>query len=80
MNEVEKIQKELDKYDISVVEIDEAVKSIRITIRGDWKHSHLATDWVMKNLGYTLDEEIVTEEDGSDWYSSMHYYSKHNNQ
>ena len=78
MNEVDRIQKELDKYDISVREIDESVKSIRITICGDWKHSHLATDWVMKNLGYVRDDEIITEDNESDWYTSMHYYSKPN--
>ena len=44
---------------------------------GDWKHSHARLDYVMKHyLGYTLIKEQVTEEDGSDTYSSVHYYIK----
>lgn len=77
MTEVEKIQKAFDDNDVYVSEIDEAVKSIRLTINwGDWKHSHQAADEIMAELGYVLDDEIVTEENGSDCYSSYHYYSK----
>lgn len=78
MTQVEKIQKALDKEDLSYREIDEnSLGEIRIEISwGDWKHSHAYTDYIMGQLGYKLDEEIVTEEDGSDCYSSIHYYSK----
>ena len=43
---------------------------------GDWKHSHLRIDYLMRQLGYTLVEEEVTEENGDDCYSSNHYYTK----
>jgi hypothetical protein len=42
---------------------------------GDWKHSHGFLDFLMSQLGFTLFKERVTEEDGSDTYSSIHYYS-----
>lgn len=41
---------------------------------GDWKHSHLWLDQLMHAAGYELVEELVTEENGSDCYSSEHYY------
>lgn len=41
---------------------------------GDWKHDHLFLDYIMKNNGYRLKSEVVTEEDGSDCYSSIHLF------
>lgn len=41
---------------------------------GDWKHEHGYADYVMKQNGFTKIKEEVTEEDGSDCYSSNHYY------
>lgn len=46
---------------------------------GDWKHSHMYLDTLMNNLGYIKEDEDVTEEDGSDTYSSIHYYKRVNN-
>ena len=46
---------------------------------GDWKHSHRHLDNLMSNLGYIKDDEELTEEDGSDTYSSIHYYKRVNN-
>jgi len=43
---------------------------------GDWKHEHLACSWVMEELGYYQFNQTVTEEDGSDCYSAIHYYKK----
>ena len=43
---------------------------------GDWKHSHAFLDYIMKQIGYTLFDEQITEEDGSDCYSSVHLYRK----
>lgn len=43
---------------------------------GDWKHSHAYLDTLMKRLGYTKDDETVTEENGSDCYSSDHHFTK----
>lgn len=42
---------------------------------GDWKHDHKFTDDIMEVLGYVLLQEKVTEEDGSDCYSAIHYYT-----
>jgi len=45
---------------------------------GDWKHSHIWCDTLMRYLGYdTACEEEVTEENGSDCYSATHYFVKH---
>lgn len=41
---------------------------------GDWKHEHGYLDYVMSKNGFELVKEDVTEEDGSDCYSSIHTY------
>lgn len=41
---------------------------------GDWKHEHGYADYVMKTKGFKKFHEEVTEEDGDDAYSSIHYY------
>ena len=43
---------------------------------GDWKHEHGAADYLMQLLGYGKIGENLTEEDGSDCYSSTHYFIK----
>lgn len=43
---------------------------------GDWKHDHGYLVELMKHIGYEEYDEIVTEEDGSDCYSSEHYFRK----
>ena len=42
---------------------------------GDWKHSHARLKWLMNELFpcETYKNE-VTEEDGSDCYSAIHYF------
>lgn len=59
----------------SIYFVDDDVVSVSVEW-GDWKHSHGFLDYLMKQLGFTLFKERVTEEDGSDTYSSIHYYSK----
>ena len=44
---------------------------------GDWKHDHLYLDHVMKENGYGLRGERVTESNGSDAYSAIHTYFKY---
>ena len=46
---------------------------------GDWKHDHGYCDYLMKENGYICTDEQVTENDGSDCYSSIHNYEKINN-
>lgn len=49
--------------------------TIRIAIHwGDWKHDHGWCDSLMEHIGYEAFNEIVTEEDGSDTYSSEHIF------
>ena len=44
---------------------------------GDWKHSHLWCDDLMKYLGYVpVCQAVVTDENGSDCYSATHFYKK----
>ena len=48
---------------------------------GDWKHDHLFCDYLvesfLKEKGFTqIDRaENVTDSDGSDCYSAIHYYT-----
>lgn len=42
---------------------------------GDWKHDHGYADYVMKKHGFKKTGENVTEDDGSDCYSSDHFYT-----
>lgn len=41
---------------------------------GDWKHSHAYADYIMTHHGFAKTDEQVTEQDGDDAYSSIHYY------
>lgn len=51
-------------------------ETIAVTIEwGDWKHDHLRAKHLMKQLGFDQLIEIATEEDGSDCYSSIHYFT-----
>ena len=47
---------------------------------GDWKHDHRYLDYVMAELGYSVYKVDVTEEDGSDCYSALHYYRNENSE
>ena len=43
---------------------------------GDWSHDHAYCDHLMKQIGYDCTDEQVTEENGSDTYSAIHFYEK----
>ena len=43
---------------------------------GDWKHSFIWLDTLMEYIGYDFNDEEVTEENGSDCYSAIHYFHK----
>lgn len=55
-----------------------------IGLRGDWKHDHLYLDCIIRDelekkyswMGYSAMtySEVVTEEDGSDYYTADHSY------
>ncbi len=41
---------------------------------GDWKHEHLRTINLIKELGYSYYTSNTIEEDGSDCYSAIHQF------
>ena len=41
---------------------------------GDWKHDHLFLNHIMRENNYFKVNELITEEDGSDTYSSIHTF------
>lgn len=51
------------------------VVSVDITW-GDWKHEHGLCDVLMSYIDYRILNEVLTEENGSDCYSSIHFYYK----
>lgn len=60
---------------------EEIVKTpiYRISISwGDWKHDHGWLDSLMSYIDYEAFNEIVTEENGSDCYSSEHIFVSKN--
>lgn len=92
IEEMNKIFYDLDKYletecDVWINDIwpDSEAESITVLIeRGDWKHDHARLDhyinkWA-EDRGYRISiEEQVTEDDGSDVYSSQHIIHFFNN-
>lgn len=66
----------LNDNDLYVDEIYHNGGFLRISGDGDWKHFHIWLRTLMGYLGYTQVGEEVTEEDGSDWYGSIHTYYK----
>ena len=43
---------------------------------GDWKHEHMACEHMMRKLGYHQVQEVITEDNGTDCYSSEHTFIK----
>lgn len=60
--------------DVSVVENSEGVLRVDLTVSGDWKHDHLATEKLMEQQGFTLLDKQVTEDSDGDWYEAVHKY------
>lgn len=68
---------ESNKLWCGYISYNNANNSVSIEIiDGDWKHDHLRCDFLMRNLDYSKLDEVITEDDGSDVYSSVHYYEK----
>lgn len=73
---IQQIQKLLDEREISG-DVYDRNGGVAVEINyGDWKHDHSRCDYIMQQNGYRLTDEIVTREDGSDCYDSIHYYVK----
>lgn len=62
-------------YNDGVFTNSEGITSVEISW-GDWKHSFIWLDTLMGYIGYKFDNEEVTEENGSDCYSAIHYFSR----
>lgn len=80
--EVDKVNKEFKSERCRMIaEISDLnTMEIAITIEwGDWKHEHQYADYIMAKHGFTLIKEDVTEENGDDSYSSIHYYKYNQN-
>lgn len=76
-SDVNALKKEFKEKDLYVDDISICDEKIYITIEwGDWKHSHAFCNYLLSQKGYKLEDEEVTEEDGSDCYSSIHIYIK----
>ena len=72
----EKIYKLMKENKIYGDTVDVTENYIAIEISwGDWKHEHLFFDWLMRDNIPELKEikSFITEEDGSDCYSAIHY-------
>ena len=79
VEEENKLAGEIEKYltDNQLYPTDVFAADTRVMVEikwGDWKHEHLRCDDLMKAKGYSLVEEEVTEEDGSDCYSAIRHY------
>lgn len=60
-------------YDYFIKNENECELSIEY---GDWKHDHLFIDHLMRENGFEKTDEMLTWEDGSDCYSSVHFYKR----
>lgn len=78
MSQVQDIQAAFKEHQLLVDEIYEIEKNeVLVCISwGDWRHQHLACDQIMKQLGYLKVQEVVTESNGDDAYSSEHSFVK----
>lgn len=78
LDEVDMVNKYLSDNDAYPSEIHRLDGKIYILLEdSDWKHGHIWCDTLMRYLGYKKVGEVVTEEDGSDCYSAIHYFVKH---
>lgn len=75
--EYEKIYNMLRVTGADFDEIYQLEEQVEISvIWEDWRHSHIFLNNIMRNLGYSLIDEQITETDNSDCYSSIHIYKK----
>ena len=72
------IEQYLFDNDCSVAGVsNSSANKVAVTIEwGDWKHDHFWCADLMGYIGYEETKSKVTEEDGSDCYSAIHYFRK----
>jgi hypothetical protein len=71
--DIKRIFKENDCYYDYDIDITDGTIEVNVEW-GDWKHDHLFLRYIMKQNHYRQIDEEVTEEDGSDTYSAIHYF------
>ena len=78
MDAIEHIKSTFKEHQLFVEEVYQIDdKEILVCISwGDWKHEHLCCDKLMESMGYTKVQEIITEDNGTDCYSSEHTFIK----
>lgn len=77
LSEEEMILKYLCDNEVYPSEVYKENNEIVVLIEwGDWKHEHGWCESAMGYIGYNEIGEYVTEENGSDCYSSEHYFIK----
>lgn len=79
MDKIQEIYDALDKWGIYPEDISELDGAIHITLIGDWKHTHTASDSVLTELGYTFKYAKTIPENPdeiSDWYKAVRVYTK----
>ena len=72
------IEQYLSDNDCSVADVsNSSANKVAVTIEwGDWKHDHFWCEDLMGFIGYEQTKSKITEEDGSDCYSAIHYFRK----
>lgn len=74
--DLDEVERKLDEAGVNFIDIYSENLFVCVNISwGDWKHDHLLCRHIMQQLGYNFVSEEVTEEDGSDAYSAVHYYN-----
>lgn len=57
------------------VEHSHTDRTVIVTILwGDWKHDHARARYLLEQDGFEEYSSMVTEEDGSDCYSAVHFF------
>ena len=73
---LQELQKLFNEYYLPY-DLWETERGINVEVNnGDWKHDHMRLDYFMDKWGFELFNETVTEDDGSDTWSSIHHYTR----
>lgn len=75
MKKCEMIEKILRNNNISAEVRSKNNNVVEVEISwGDWKHDHERAKYLLQKSAFEFISTIVTEEDGSDTYSAIHFF------
>ena len=76
MTIVDKINDVLEKNNTYAKSVwkDNGLPVVYVNLNGDWKHTHLYVDYLLKEIGLIKIGEKNVISDGDDWYESTHVY------